>query len=153
MKRGIIDFWVGIFVLIGIICVVFLSLKVANITSFGTNNSNSYTLYANFSNIGSLKSGAPVKVSGFTVGRVTSIGLNPKTYQAQVVMSIDSNYHFSSDSSAQVLTTGLLGEQYVGLQSGADDSMLKNNDTITLTSSAMVLEQLIEKFMTNMNSK
>jgi phospholipid/cholesterol/gamma-HCH transport system substrate-binding protein len=153
MKRGIIDFWVGIFVLIGIICMVFLSLKVANITSFGTNNSNSYTLYANFSNIGSLKSGAPVKVSGFTVGRVTSIGLNPKTYQAQVVMSIDSNYHFSSDSSAQVLTTGLLGEQYVGLQSGADDSMLKNNDTITLTSSAMVLEQLIEKFMTNMNSK
>jgi len=153
MKRGIIDFWVGIFVLIGIICMVFLSLKVANITSFGTNNSNSYTLYANFSNIGSLKSGAPVKVSGFTVGRVTSIGLNPKTYQAQVVMSIDNNYHFSSDSSAQVLTTGLLGEQYVGLQSGADDSMLKNNDTITLTSSAMVLEQLIEKFMTNMNSK
>ncbi len=153
MKRGIIDFWVGIFVLIGIICMVFLSLKVANITSFGTNNSNSYTLYANFSNIGSLKSGAPVKVSGFTVGRVTSIRLNPKTYQAQVVMSIDSNYHFSSDSSAQVLTTGLLGEQYVGLQSGADDSMLKNNDTITLTSSAMVLEQLIEKFMTNMNSK
>lgn len=153
MKRGIIDFWVGIFVLVGIICMVFLSLKVANITSFGTNNSNSYTLYANFSNIGSLKSGAPVKVSGFTVGRVTSIGLNPKTYQAQVVMSIDSNYHFSSDSSAQVLTTGLLGEQYVGLQSGADDSMLKNNDTITLTSSAMVLEQLIEKFMTNMNSK
>lgn len=153
MKRGIIDFWVGIFVLIGIICMIFLSLKVANITSFGTNNSNSYTLYANFSNIGSLKSGAPVKVSGFTVGRVTSIGLNPKTYQAQVVMSIDNNYHFSSDSSAQVLTTGLLGEQYVGLQSGADDSMLKNNDTITLTSSAMVLEQLIEKFMTNMNSK
>ena len=153
MKRGIIDFWVGIFVLIGLICMVFLSLKVANITSFGTNNSSNYTLYANFSNIGSLKSGAPVKVSGFTVGRVSSIGLNPKTYQAQVVMSIDNNYHFSSDSSAQILTTGLLGEQYVGLQSGADDTMLKNNDTITLTSSAMVLEQLIEKFMTNMNSK
>jgi phospholipid/cholesterol/gamma-HCH transport system substrate-binding protein len=68
-------------------------------------------------------------------------------------MNIDNNYHFSSDSSAQILTTGLLGEQYVGIQSGADDTMLKNNDTITLTSSAMVLEQLIEKFMTNMNSK
>lgn len=148
-----IDFWVGIFVLIGITSMVFLSLKVANITSFGSANNSSYTLYANFSNIGSLKSGAPVKISGFTVGRVTAIGLNPKTYQAQVVMNIDNNYHFSSDSSAQILTTGLLGEQYVGIQSGADDTMLKNNDTITLTSSAMVLEQLIEKFMTNMNSK
>ncbi|AUR51302.1 outer membrane lipid asymmetry maintenance protein MlaD [Aquella oligotrophica] len=148
MKRSMIDFWVGIFVLIGIASMVFLSLKVANITSFGSTNNSSYTLYANFSNIGSLKSGAPVKISGFTVGRVTAIGLNSKTYQAQVVMSIDNNYHFSSDSSAQILTTGLLGEQYVGIQSGADDTMLKNNDTITLTSSAMVLEQLIEKFMT-----
>lgn len=153
MKRSMIDFWVGIFVLIGITSMVFLSLKVANITSFGSTNNSSYTLYANFSNIGSLKSGAPVKISGFTVGRVIAIGLNPKTYQAQVVMNIDNNYHFSSDSSAQILTTGLLGEQYVGIQSGADDTMLKNNDTITLTSSAMVLEQLIEKFMTNMNSK
>lgn len=153
MKRSIIDFWVGIFVLIGIGCIVFLSLKVANITSFGNSNTGNYTLYANFSNIGSLKTGAPVKVSGFTVGRVTGIGLDPKTYQARVVMSINDSYHFSSDSSAQILTTGLLGEQYVGLESGADDSSLKNGDTITLTSSAMVLEQLIGKFMTNMTSK
>jgi len=153
MKRSIIDFWVGIFVLLGIVCVVFLSLKVANITSFGSGSNNDYTLYANFSNIGSLKTGAPVKVSGFTVGRVVGIGLDPKTYQARIVMNIDNHYHFSSDSSAQILTTGLLGEQYVGLESGADDSTLKNGDTITLTSSAMVLEQLIGKFMTNMTSK
>lgn len=154
MKRNLIDFWVGLFVLIGIASMVFLSLKVANITLFtGSSNNDTYTLYANFTNIGSLKPGAPVKVSGFTVGRVTTIRLNPKTYQAVVVMSIDNHYQFSSDSSAQILTTGLLGEQYIGVQSGADDVMLKNGEAITLTSSAMVLEQLIGKFMTNINSK
>lgn len=153
MKRSTIDFWVGIFVLIGIVCLVFLSLRVANITSFGNNTDDNYTLYANFSNIGSLKTNAPVKVSGFIVGRVTNIGLDPKTYQAKVAMSIDKHYQFSVDSSAQILTTGLLGEQYVGLETGADDENLKNGGTITLTSSAMVLEQLIGKFMTNMTSK
>ncbi len=147
------DFWVGIFVLIGITCLVFLSLKVANITNFGTSSNNNYTLYAKFNNIGSLKTNAPVKVSGFTVGRVTDITLDGKTYQAKVTMSIDKNYKFSNDSSAEILTTGLLGEQYVGLQSGADEETLKDGDTITLTSSAMVLEQLIGKFMTNMSSK
>lgn len=154
MQRHIIDFWVGIFVLISIICIVFLSMRVANIASFGSENStNNYTLYANFNNIGSLKSNAPIKVSGFTVGRVTSINLNPKTYQAQVTMAISKQYQFSSDSSAEILTTGLLGEQYIGLQSGANEESLKNGDTITLTSSAMVLEQLIGKFMTNITSK
>ena len=154
MQRNSIDFWVGIFVLVGIACIVFLSMRVANITSFGQENSAGYyTLYANFSNIGSLKSNAPVKVSGFTVGRITNIGLNPKTYQAQVTMSIKKQYQFTSDSSAEILTTGLLGEQYIGLQSGADEDYLKNGETITLTSSAMVLEQLIGKFMTNMTSK
>lgn len=153
MKRSIIDFWVGVFVLIGIICTVFLSVKVANIASFGSNSNGSYTLNANFNNIGSLKVSAPVKVSGFTVGRVTNITLDPKTYQAKVSMSIDKNYTFTSDSSAEILTTGLLGEQYVGLQTGADIDNLKDGGTITLTSSAMVLEQLISKFMTNMGSK
>lgn len=153
MKRLAIDFWVGIFILLGIICTIFLSLRVANITNFGTDNKNTYTLYADFGNIGSLKVNAPVKVSGFVVGRVSNIGLDPKTYQAKVTMSIDKNYHFSTDASADILTTGLLGEQYVGLQSGGDIDELTNGDTITLTSSAMVLEQLIGKFMTNMSSK
>ena len=153
MKRSTIDFWVGIFVVIGLACIVFLSLKVANITSFSSNSNGTYTLYAKFSNIGSLKNDAPVKVSGFTVGRVTSIGLDPKTYQAQITMQIDKHYQFTTDSSAEILTTGLLGEQYIGLQSGGDVDDLKNGDTITLTSSAMVLEQLISKFMTNMSSK
>ena len=148
MKRSIIDFWVGIFVLIGIVCIVFLALRVANISNFGQSSSASYTIYANFSNIGSLKSDAPVKVSGFTVGRVSNIELDPKTYQARVTLEINKNYQFSSDSSAQILTTGLLGEQYLALQSGADEQRLHSGDVITLTSSAMVLEQLIAKFMT-----
>ncbi len=153
MKRSIIDFWVGIFVVIGIICITFLSLKVANITSLSSNNSDNYTIYANFNNIGSLTTNAPVKVSGFTVGRVTSIGLDPKTYQARVRMTIDKKYEFTTDSTAEILTTGLLGEQYIGLQSGGDVDYLKNGDTISITSSAMVLEQLIGKFMTSMGSK
>lgn len=153
MKRSIIDLWVGIFVIIGIICITFLSLKVANISSFSTKDSGTYTVYANFNNIGSLTTNAPVKVSGFTVGRVTEIGLDPKTYQAKVTMQLNKQYEFTTDSSAEILTTGLLGEQYVGLQSGADIDYLRNGDTITLTSSAMVLEQLIGKFMTSMGSK
>ncbi len=153
MKRSIIDLWLGIFVVLGISCITFLSLKVAHITSFASGSSSSYILNAEFANIGSLSTDAPVKVSGFTVGRVTAISLNPQSYQARVTMSIDQAYKFSTDASAQILTTGLLGEQYVGLQSGADESYLKNGDTITLTSSAMVLEQLISKFMTNFGSK
>lgn len=153
MKRSHIDFWVGIFVLIGLASITFLSLKVSNITSIGSANDGTYTLYAKFNNIGSLKVNAPVKVSGFTVGRVTNIGLDPKDYQAKVTMKIDSSYKFTTDSSAEILTTGLLGEQYIGLQSGADIDDLKDGGSITITSSAMVLEQLIGKFMTNMSSK
>jgi phospholipid/cholesterol/gamma-HCH transport system substrate-binding protein len=151
MKRSIMDFWLGIFVVISIACIAFLSLKVAHITNF--TNQNNYTLYAEFANIGSLNPNAPVKISGFTIGRVSAIGLNPDSYQARVTMTIDNAYKFSSDTSAQILTTGLLGEQYIGLQPGSDESWLKNGDTITLTSSAMVLEQLISKFMTNFGSK
>ena len=150
MNRFTVDFFVGVFVLIGIVCIAFLSFKVAGISSFRA-NSNSYTLYANFDNIGSLKVDAPVKVSGFVVGRVTNIFLDTNTYKARVVMSINNSYKFSVDSSAQILTTGLLGEQYVGLQSGADNATLTNDSTISLTSSAMVLEDLIGKFMTNMS--
>lgn len=153
MKRSVIDFWVGVFVLIGIVCIAFLSLQVANITSFKGGSHDTYTLYAKFNNIGSLKVNAPVKVSGFTVGRVVAIGLDPKDYQAKVTMQIEKPYQFTTDSSAEILTTGLLGEQYIGLQSGADIDNLEDGGTITITSSAMVLEQLIGKFMTSMGSK
>lgn len=153
MKRITIDFWVGIFVLIGLSCMIFLSLKVANIINFENQSKNNYTLYADFSNIGSLKTNAPIKVSGFVVGKVSNITLDTTTYQAKVTMQINDAYKFSSDSSAEILTTGLLGEQYIGIKSGGDSEMLQNNDTISYTSSAMILEQLIGKFMTNVSSK
>ena len=151
MKRSTIDFFVGIFILIGIFSTAFLAFKVANLANVGSNSTSTYTLYANFTNIGSLKENAPIKVSGYTIGRVTNIYLDPKTYQAVVVMQIDKQYKFTDDSSAEILTTGLLGEQYVALQSGADNTFLGNNDHITVTSSAMVLEQLISKFKTNIS--
>ena len=153
MKRLSIDFTVGVFVLIGIICIAFLSLKVANTSNLSYASNGSYSINASFTNIGSLKVNAPVKVSGFVVGRVSNIYLNPKTYQAVVVMDINNAYKFTTDTSAQILTVGLLGEQYVSLQSGASDIYLKNGDKITLTSSALVIEDLIGKFMTDINNK
>ena len=152
MKRLTIDFAVGIFILIGVICIAFLSLRVADSSNFGVKSDRTYNVYANFSNIGSLKVSAPIKVSGFVVGRVTNIQLNTRTYQAIVTLSLSTHYKFSSDSSVQILTTGLLGEQYISLQSGAESTYLKNGDTITLTSSALVLEDLIGKFMTNIGN-
>ena len=150
MKRFTLDFTVGIFVIIGIVCAIFLSLKVAN-DNINTSSKQSYTLYARFSNIGSLKTDAPVKVSGFVVGRVAAINLDPQTYQAVATLVINDKYKFTTDSSAQILTTGLLGEQYISLQSGADTTYLQDKSTIGITSSALVLEDLIGKFMTNLN--
>ncbi len=153
MKRLLIDFWVGIFVLIGILCLGFLSFRVATVSNIGSASNQYYSLSASFNNIGSLKVSAPVKVSGFIVGRVSDIHLDPKTYQAVVTMEINNSYKFSVDASAQVLTMGILGEQYVGIQSGADTNYLENGESIRFTSSALVLEDLIGKFMTNLNSK
>jgi phospholipid/cholesterol/gamma-HCH transport system substrate-binding protein len=153
MKRLTIDFTVGIFILIGICALAFLALRVAATSNFNSNSKQNYTIYANFTNIGSLRVNAPVKVSGFIVGRVANIELDPKTYQAVVTMDLNNNYKFSTDTSAQILTTGLLGEQYIALQSGSDSSYLQNGNTITITSSAMILENLIGKFMTNIGSK
>ena len=147
MKRTTIDLWVGIFVAIGIASLAFLSLKVANLLPQGEDNF--YTLNAEFTNIGGLKVKAPIKSAGVLVGRVTDIRLDLKNYQAVVTLSIDKRYHFSRDVSAEILTSGLLGEQYIGLTQGGDPDELKQGDRITLTSSAMVLEQLIGKFMTN----
>lgn len=153
MKRLTIDFMVGLFVLLGVLSLVFLSFRVATQSDLLGSNNEIYTLNANFDNIGSLKSNAPVKAAGFIVGRINSITLNPKSYQVQVHMEINKKYKFSKDTAAQILTTGLLGEQYIALQSGADPEYLKDGDTISLTSSALVLENLIGKFMTNSLSK
>lgn len=151
MKRATIDLWVGIFVAIGLASVAFLSLKVANLTT--TSSAATYALYAEFDNIGGLKVKAPVKSSGVVVGRVTGIELNAQNYRARVSLVLDTRFQFSRDTSAEILTAGLLGEQYIGLTQGGDEDVLKGGDRIALTSSAMVLEQLIGKFMTSMAEK
>ena len=148
MKRATIDLWVGIFVAIGLASVTFLSLKVANLTS--SNGGATYALVAEFDNIGGLKVKAPVKSSGVVVGRVMTIVLNQDTYRARVTLAMNEPYRFSRDTSAEILTAGLLGEQYIGLVQGGDEEMLANGDSFMLTSSALVLEQLIGKFMTSM---
>ena len=145
MNRTILDIWVGIFVAIGIAATVFISLRVANLTTATTGHT--YILTADFDNIGGLKIRAPVKCSGVVVGRVKDIQLDLKRYVAVVTMELEQRYQFSDDTSASILTSGLLGEQYIGLETGADSDMLKNGDTIMITSSAMVLERLIGSFM------
>ena len=148
MKKNSLEMLVGLFVLIGIVAILFLSFRVAGGNGLGSSQPT-YTLSASFSDIGGLKAQAPVKAAGVVVGRVDSIVLDPKTYWAKVTLKIDKQYQFSSDTSAQILTSGLLGDQYVGLQQGGDSDNLANRDTITITSSALVLEQLIGKFMTS----
>jgi phospholipid/cholesterol/gamma-HCH transport system substrate-binding protein len=145
MNRSAIDLWVGIFVVIGIGAIGFLSLKVGNLTS--VSSAPGYHLDAAFDNIGGLKLRAPVKAAGVVVGRVEGIKLDPQTYQAVVSMRIDQGYQFTKDTIASILTSGLLGEVYVGLDSGGDTQMLADNARIGKTQSAMVLEKLIGQFM------
>lgn len=151
MNRATIDLWVGIFVSLGMAALVFLALKVGNLASFG--NDPVYSVTAEFDNIGGLKVRAPVRSAGVVVGRVTDIQFDTKKYVAVVSMSLSQKYLFSKDTSAQVLTSGLLGEQYVGLQAGGDDANLINGDRIKITSSAVVLENLISRFMFNAAEK
>lgn len=151
MKRSTIDLWVGIFVAIGIAAVTFLSLKVANLTPQSADQT--YTIYAEFGNIGGVKVKAPVKSAGVVVGRVASIQLDTKRFLARVNLALDKNYQFSRDTSAEILTSGLLGEQYIGLTQGGDEENLKPGERIQITSSALVLEQLIGKFMLSFAEK
>jgi phospholipid/cholesterol/gamma-HCH transport system substrate-binding protein len=145
MNRSTIDLWVGIFVVIGIGAIVFLALRVGNLTSLQT--SPSYHLEAAFDNIGGLKLRAPVKAAGVVVGRVEQVRFDPKAYQAVVTMKIDQGYQFSKDTIASILTSGLLGEVYVGLDAGGDTQMLVDGGRITKTQSAVVLEKLIGQFL------
>ena len=145
MKRNALDLWVGVFVAIGLGALLFLALKVGNLGSFSA--AKTYLIKANFDNIGGLKKRAPVKSAGVVVGRVEDIGFDTKTYEAAVTMSIDSRYEFPKDTSAKILTSGLLGEQYVGLSAGGDTAMLKDGDTLKITQSAVVLENLISQFL------
>lgn len=145
MNRATIDLWVGIFVTIGVGAIVFLALKVGNLATLETKPS--YHLDANFDNIGGLKVRAPAKAAGVTVGRVESIKLDPKTYEAVVTLRMDTGYQFSKDTIASILTSGLLGEVYIGLESGGDTQMLADGGRIGKTQSAVVLEKLISQFL------
>ena len=145
MNRSTVDLWVGVFVTIGIAAILFLSLKVGNLTS--VNTAPGYHLDAAFDNIGGLKLRAPVKAAGVVVGRVEQIRLDPQSYQAVVSMKIDRGYQFTKDTIASILTSGLLGEVYIGLDSGGDSQMLADGARIGKTQSAMVLEKLIGQFM------
>jgi phospholipid/cholesterol/gamma-HCH transport system substrate-binding protein len=145
MNRASIDLWVGIFVAIGIGAILFLSLKVGNL--FTSTNAPGYRVEASFDNIGALKLRAPVKAAGVVVGRVEQIKLDPKTYQAAVTMKIDQGYQFTADTIASILTSGLLGEVYIGLDAGGDTKMLGDGGRITKTQSAVVIEKLIGQFL------
>ena len=145
MNRTILDLWVGVFVTIGIAALLFLALKVGNLSS--AHLSETYVLQAKFDNIGGLKVRGPVKSAGVVVGRIADIWFDPASYEAVVVMTVDGRYHFPKDTFASIYTAGLLGEQYVGLDVGGDEKMLQAGDTIAKTQSAVVLEKMISQFL------
>ncbi len=145
MNRSAIDLWVGIFVAAGLAGLLFLALKVGNLASFNT--AQTYQVYAKFANIGGLKTRAPVKSAGVVIGRVADIRFDNESYEALVAINIDYAYQFPRDTTAKILTSGILGEQYVGLEAGGDGVMLKNGDRLRLTQSAVVLENLISQFL------
>lgn len=145
MNRATIDLWVGIFVTMGVVSLVFLALKVGNLN--GAQLVEPYALTAKFDNIGGLKARAPIKSAGVVVGRIDSIKLDPESFQAVVAMRIDSRYSFPRDTYATINTSGLLGEQYIGLDPGGDTEALKPGEAIKKTQSAVVLEKLISQFM------
>jgi phospholipid/cholesterol/gamma-HCH transport system substrate-binding protein len=147
MKRSNVDVWVGLFVLLGAAALLFLALKSANLLSL--NWSSTYQVTAKFDNIGGLKPQAAVKSAGVVVGRVAAVSFDDKTFQARVTLDLDQRYQFPKDSSFKILTSGLLGEQYIGVEAGASDQNLAEGQVVTATQSAVVLENLIGQFLYN----
>jgi phospholipid/cholesterol/gamma-HCH transport system substrate-binding protein len=147
MIRKALDLWVGFFVALGAAAILFLALWVASTATLAA--ADGYEVKANFDNIGGLKVRAPVKSAGVVVGRVADIRFDNERFEAVVTMNIDRRYAFPKDTSAKILTSGLLGEQYVGLTAGGDTVNLKDGDTLKLTQSALVLENLIGQFLFN----
>lgn len=145
MQRKSLDLWVGLFVLLGAAALLFLALKAGNMSSLSF--AQTYPVVTRFDNIGGLKPRAPVKSAGVVVGRVGSISFDDKTFQATVMLDIEDQYKFPKDTSAKILTSGLLGEQYIGLEAGGDTQNLAAGDRIAMTQSAMVLENLISQFL------
>ncbi len=145
MHRTTMDLWVGLFVIAGIGALLILALKVGNLGTYS--EAQSYTLIGYFENVGGLKIRAPVKSAGVVVGRVKDIQFSTKTFDAAVTMKIDNRYQFPKDTFASILTSGLLGAQYIGLAAGGDEGMLKSGDKIMKTNSALVLEEMIGRFL------
>ena len=147
MGKKSIETLVGLFVLLGIVALVFLALKAANLGTFDAGDT--YALVAKFDNIGGLKPRAPVRSAGVKVGRVVSITLDPKSYQGVVRLEVERGVQFPNDSSARILTSGLLGDQYIGIEPGGSEKNYAPGDTIKQTQSAVVLESLIGQFLFN----
>ena len=145
MQKKSLDIWVGLFVILGAVALLFLALKAGNMSTLSFQET--YNVTARFDNIGGLKPRAPVKSAGVTVGRVGNISFDDQSFKATVELQLHENYQFPKDSSAKILTSGLLGEQYIGLEAGGDVENLAAGDTIKLTQSAMVLENLISQFL------
>ncbi|WP_443743927.1 outer membrane lipid asymmetry maintenance protein MlaD [Sutterella sp.] len=141
-----LEIMVGLFLVLGFLAALFMALQAANLGSFSFGN-KTYAVTADFDNIGGLKPRAAVKSAGVVVGRVRSVAFDPQTFQARVTMDMDARYPFPDDSSAKILTAGLLGEQYVGIEAGADEENLKEGSRIRRTQSAVVLENLISQFL------
>jgi len=146
---------VGVFVALGLGALFVLAMKVSNLGDFGgLGGSDGYHVQARFENIGGLKVKAPVTVSGVRVGRVTDIRYDSREFNAVVTMTIAPEYNaFPIDTSASIYTAGLLGEQYIALEPGAEEDVLKDGDVIEHTQSALVLENIIGQFLVNMTSK
>jgi phospholipid/cholesterol/gamma-HCH transport system substrate-binding protein len=147
MQRSTLDLWVGLFVVAGIGALLVLALKVGNMS--GASIGQSYKIVAQFENIGGLKPRAPVKSAGVVVGRVSAIQFNNEKNVAQVTINLDKTYQFSKDTTFSILTSGLLGEQYIGLEAGGAPANLQEGDVVPVkfTQSAMVLEKLIGQFL------
>jgi len=145
MDRKAMDLWVGIFVIAGVFAIGLLAFKVGNLA--GESGIRTFKVEAQFDDIGGLKLKAPVKSSGVLVGRVADIHFDNGKFRAVVTLALDKRYQFPKDTSASILTSGLLGEVYIGLDAGGDDKNLQEGDRLILTQSAVVLERLIGQFM------
>lgn len=142
-----LELTVGLFVALGLAAFFMLAMRVSNITSL---NDSGYKVTASFENIGGLKVRSPVTLAGVTIGRVADIAIDKGTYEAIVQFSIDPRYNqLPTDSSASIYTSGLVGEQYIGIEPGGMDEYLQDGDSIDLTQSALVIEQLVGRLLTN----
>jgi phospholipid/cholesterol/gamma-HCH transport system substrate-binding protein len=145
MERRVVDLWVGLFVIAGFVALMILALKVGNLGAYSPKEV--YVVTAHFDNIGGLKVQAPVRSAGVLVGRVDGIRFDAKKFDAEVTLTMDGKFKFPTDTTAAILTSGILGENYVGLEAGGEEQDLKQGDVIKLTQSAVVLEKIISQFL------